>query len=81
LELPSFAALQIKRRDLIKRPRGVLQEKPTRAAGEESKSFCFPFCSKFLLSQGALQAAKVFVAVCCVRLPCSHFLLKCERKI
>jgi hypothetical protein len=47
------AALQRVRRDLIKGFQGVLQGKPTRAAGRESKSFCFPSCLKFLLAQGA----------------------------
>jgi hypothetical protein len=33
------AALQSKRRDLIQLPQGVLQIKPTHAAGEKSKFF------------------------------------------
>jgi hypothetical protein len=39
-----IAALQSKKRDLIKGSKGVLQGKLTRAAGKESKNFCFPFC-------------------------------------
>jgi hypothetical protein len=47
------AALHSKRRDLIKRPQGVLQGKPIRAAGGESKMFCLSLCSKFHPAQGA----------------------------
>jgi hypothetical protein len=67
LDLPYLAALQSKRRDLIKRPQGVLQIKPSRAAGRESKNFCFPFGLKFVLSWSASQVVKTFVSAKRVR--------------
>ena len=38
----------------------VPQLLPTRAAGKESKNFCFPFCEKLMLSQVALNDSKSF---------------------
>ena len=74
--LPYFAALQSKRRYLIKNPQGVLQKKPTRAAGGESKIFWFPSCLKFRLSKRALQGARTLIFACCVHLPCWRFSVK-----